>query len=232
MPKGQYRRRKKLGRKRKRNNKWREKKKAKERSKDVSALSKEHQESVSPPGNPAPAKRTRFDHRIHAGSSLICVNLNEKERRMQIFWYWRDTLGAPPPSQWTGTDGIISIIVRELKLSQGSRGTVAKVLQNEWLLHTKGKIYDGRSARVGKPSNNPRAIQPGSLEEQIVADCYEDGFSLARTAEKVYRARKALDPDNARAVGASAIAAAIRRLNPVVTGINLIIYLFNLSNPG
>ena len=229
MPKGKYRRRKKLGRKRKRNNKWREKKKAKERSKDVSALSKEqeHQESsVSSPGNPAPAKRTRFDHRIHARSSSMCVALNEKERRMQIFWYWRDTLGSPPPSQWTGTDGIISVIVRELKLSQGSRGTVAKVLQNAWLLHTKGKIYDGRSARVGKPSNNPRAIQPGSLDEQIIADCYEDGFSLARTAEKVYRARKALDPDNARTVGISAVAAAIHRLKPVVTGINLFIYLF------
>lgn len=48
--------------------------------------------------------------------------------------------------------------------------------------------------------------------------------------KKVYRARKALDPENARSVGASAVAAAIRRLNPVVTGINLIIYLINLSN--
>lgn len=150
------------------------------------------------------------------------AELNEKERRMQIFWYWRDTLESPPPSQWKGFDGTISVIVRQLDLSKGSRETVLKVLKMAWLMHTKGKVYDGRSARVGKPSNHARAITPGSLEEQIVADCYEDGFSLARTSEKVYRLRKTLHPESARPVGVSAVRAAIKRLNPVVTGTILI----------
>ena len=223
MPKGKYRRKKSLCRKRKRINKWREKK-AEKTLKDVSVDSEKRQKFVSPATNTPPAKRERCDPRIHTRScSAISVDLTEKERRMQIFWYWRDTLDAPPPSQWKGFDGTISVIVRQLHLFKGSRGTVENVLKKAWFLHTKGKIYDGRSARVGKPSNNPLAIKPGSLEEQIVADCYEDGFSLARTAEKVYRLRKTIDPENAKAPGPSAMSTCIRRLNPVVTGMDLII---------
>ena len=45
--------------------------------------------------------------------------------------------------------------------------------------YTKGNIYDDRSARVSKPSNNFRAIKSESLDEQIVADCYEDRSNLA-----------------------------------------------------
>ena len=228
MPKGKYRRKKTLCRKRKRSNKWREKKAAKA-VETVCNASEHHQKFSSPVSNAPPAKRERCDPRIHARScAAMPVELNEKERRMQIFWYWRDTLESPPPSQWKGFDGTISVIVRQLHLSKGSRATVEKVLKMAWLMHTKGKVYDGRSARVGKPSNHARVIKPGSLEEQVVADCYEDGFSLARTAEKVYRLRKTLDSEGARPVGISAVRSAIRRLNPVVTGMILIIYrLYN-----
>ena len=115
----------------------------------------------------------------------MSVELNEKERHIQIFWYWRDTLESPPPSQWKGFDGTISVIVRQLHLSKGSRATVEKVLKMTWLMHTKDKVYDDRSARVDKPSNHARVIKPGSLEEQVVVDCYEDGFSLTRRGKSI-----------------------------------------------
>ena len=104
-------------------------------------------------------------HEIMIDCSTISVNLTEKERHIQIFWYWRYTLDVPLRSHWKGFDGTISVIVRQLNLFKGSKGTVENVLKKSWFLHTKDNIYDGCSARVSKTNNNPLAIKPESLEE-------------------------------------------------------------------
>ena len=214
MPKGQYHRRKSYGRRRKRDRvDWRARLVAREAPAGAVADA-----IITRPINPPPNKRARFDPRVHQQSCAPAESeMSDKEKRLQIFWYWQNTLGAPPPSEWKGHNGIVSVIVREMQLPQGSRGTVTKVLRKAWQMRQAGLVYDGRSAHVGKPSNRGRAIKSGSLDEQIVADCYEDGFSLKRTADCVYRCRKKLDP-NAKPVGVSAVRNAIKRLNPVVTG--------------
>ena len=227
MPKGKYKRSKTLGRKRKRSNAWRQRSVATAIATNDLPPPDEERKVIRVPENPPPATRIRRDCRIHRAAQHVIAdsNLSERERRLQIFWYWRDTLNSPPPSQWTGHNGIISVIIEQLRMSAGSRDVVKRVLKNAWKLFKKGLSYDGSSGRVGQPSNRELQIKPGSLDEQIVADCREDNFSYARIAHMVYKARLKTDPA-AKPPGASAIRNACLRLNPTVTGIYLDYFVY------
>ena len=69
------------------------------------------------------------------------------------------------------------------------------MLQNAWDMYKKGEVYQGDSLKVGKKSNNPLGILPNSLDEQILADALEDGFSIRRAMSSVNRNRREIDPD-------------------------------------
>ena len=99
----------------------------------------------------------------------------------------------------------------------GSWKTVKNVLQMAWEMHVRGMRYEGDSAKVGKASNNPLGIKLHSLDEQVLADALEDGFSIRRAHEVVNRNRKELDPA-AKDIGYSAVRTAVARLNPVKSG--------------
>ena len=85
-------------------------------------------------------------------------------------------------------------------------------------MYKKGEVYQGDSLKVGKKSNNPLGILPNSLDEQILADALEDGFSIRRAQACVNRNRREIDPD-AVLVGYAACRTAIRRLNPDKSGL-------------
>lgn len=211
MPKGQYRR-KHIGYKRKRNRTdWR----AKKESKCVVGNGKvlDYGKIPTRNTNPAPAKRKRTKPKHKTFSS----ELTEKEKRMQIYLYWAETLDFEPPSRWKGHDGTISTIINQLGMPVGSRKTVSKTLATAWAMHVNGLRYEGDSAKVGAPSNNPLGVKRNSIDEQILADAIEDGFSIRRAHEVVNRNRRELNPD-AKDIGYSAIRSAVERLNPTKTG--------------
>ena len=224
MPKGIYRRKRRLNYKRKiscNSVNWRAKVAVK---RNTLVVPDAIIESAAKAENPPPTKRERLDLRPHNRNRLADCDMSDKDRRLQIYWYWRNTLNCPPPSAWKGHDGCITVIVRELQLPMGSRKTVLKVLTMAWKMRQTGLVYDGRCASVGKPSNRGLSIKPGSLEEQVVADCYEDGFSLKSTAFCVYRLRRELHGPDAESVGVSSVRTCIKRLNPTVTSLFILVF--------
>ena len=54
--------------------------------------------------------------------------LDETAWRQAIAYYFLGVLDAPHTREWSGRDGAISIIVRELKINYGSRDMVKNVL--------------------------------------------------------------------------------------------------------
>lgn len=167
--------------------------------------------------NPKPADRTRTTV-PHVAASSISQELTDKEQRMLIYCFWKDTLKAPGPKSWKGHDGAISAIKRTLKISPGSYGTVRKVLEDAWQLHLKGKSYQGAHRLTGRESNNKALVRPGTLDEQLIADLIEDGAGLNEVVEKVNLSRKARNAE-ATIVTVNSVRTVIKRLNPIVSTI-------------
>lgn len=161
---------------------------------------------------PAPAKRPRTTI-PHVKTQELPTTTTAKEKRVAIYVYWNDSLGASGPTTWQGRDGAIASIRRELNIPTGSYNTIKKVLEDAWDLHLQGKQYTGTHRSTGKTSNNKPLIAPGSTDEQLVADLIEDGCSIEDTTEYVNIARKADNPNKVH-VGESAVRTVILRLNP------------------
>lgn len=167
--------------------------------------------------NPKPTDRER-KMVPHVVTSSLPNKLTDKERRISIYCFWIKTLGAPGPKSWTGHDGAISAVIRGLKMTQGSYGTVKKVLEDGWKLHLKGEVYEGTHRLTGRESNNKALVRPGTVDEQLIADLIEDGASLREVAEKVNISRKSRDR-SAITVTINSVRTVIKRLNPIITKI-------------
>lgn len=116
---------------------------------------------------------------------------------------------------WKGKDGAIKAIMNTLKLPHGSYGVIHKVLDSVWCHHLMDMEYTGDSWQVGcKPHHQPM-IQPGSVEEQIVADAVEDNLGFTGTMHLVNSHIKAVDA-SATHVGRSSIKTVVDRLRPNV----------------
>ena len=96
-------------------------------------------------------------------------------------------------------------------MSRGSYNTVLKVLQDVWQCHVDNVEYTGDSRQVGCAPRHQSMIQPGSVEEQIVADAVEDNVGFTGTMELVNSHIKAVDID-AEHVGRSSIKTVVDRL--------------------
>ena len=144
--------------------------------------------------NPTPTDRER-QKVPHVVTLSVPNKLTDKERRISIYCFWMKTLGTPGPKSWTGHDGTISAVIRGLKMSQGSYGTVRKVLEDAWRLHLKGEVYEGtHRLMTGRESNNKALVRPGIVDEQMIADLIEDGASLREVPEKVNVSKKVKRP--------------------------------------
>ena len=98
--------------------------------------------------------------------------LDETARRQAIAYYFLGVLDAPHTREWSGRDGAISIIVRELKINDGSRDMVKNVLIAVRAAMDGG--YEYNAARADGTGRKP-AVKLGSAEAQIIADCMEAG---------------------------------------------------------
>ena len=138
--------------------------------------------------------------------------LGDKARRISIAQYYIDVLDAPPIVEWAGVDGTVSVIQRELKVNQGSRGTISKVLNDLVACYTKDWEYEGEDHRVNNGGANV-LIPIDSVEAQIVADHMEGGLGLTQTTFLVNQHRTECDPPLIE-VGRSAVHSCHLRLNP------------------
>ena len=132
-----------------------------------------------------------------------------KHLRSAIFVIFVQLFDAPPASEWYGQHGTISSIIKTLHMAVGSRDVVARVLEDATKCIEKGVPYC--SARKLTAAENSRAlIQRGSKEEQIVADCIEDGQSYQISAAYVNDYRKEI---NLPHIGVSAVGTWCERMN-------------------
>ena len=108
---------------------------------------------------PSDAKRPRLAQGAYADdpaadiSPLTYVSVSEGEVRTAIKVAYVKTLKAPPESEWTGSDGTINVIIRDLVPGVGY-GTVHDVL-----IRIKGAEENKMDIDVGKqcfPKGRPR----------------------------------------------------------------------------
>ena len=116
-----------------------------------------------------------------------------EQQRCAIFVIFAQVLDAPPEEEWHGKDGTISSIMKTLEMPNGSRNVVKRVLVDSLKCINEGRPYC--PARKLTAAENSRAlIQRGSEEEQILADCIEEGQSVKSATSYVndYRREKGL----------------------------------------
>ena len=68
--------------------------------------------------------------------------------RILIKMYYIHILDSPPPSEWNGRDGIVSVIQQQLEIPNGSRNTILNVLENVFECTSMGNDY-GRERVLG-----------------------------------------------------------------------------------
>ena len=95
--------------------------------------------------------------------------------RQLISLYYVHVLGAPPQEEWEGNAGTISIIMKDLKISNGSRDTIFKVLKRTNDAIDCGEEYDGARKR-GSGGHNK--LITDTLEIKKVLD-YSEFQSLS-----------------------------------------------------
>ena len=137
-----------------------------------------------------------------------------EQQRCAIFVMYAQVLDAPPETEWHGQDGTISSIIKALHMPNGSRNVVKRVLLDSLRCIDEGVPYC--SARKLTAVENSRAlIQRGSEEEQILADCIEEGQSVKSATSYVndYRREKGLAH-----IGVSAVQSWCERMN--TTGVS------------
>ena len=200
-----YIRRKKLTRKKTYNNKYTYSKKQKT---DLSSL----------PKRPTKERLTYTDGDIE---DSIIDEENEhlfngvNTLRIVIAYYYRCILRAPPECEWTGPDGTIAIVRKDLHLHWDRNRLVRKVFKDVNNCVNKHTTYDGERiccADMGQPI----VIKPKSVEESLIADYLEGGFGYRFTTLMVNTQRV---DEGKRIVGRSAIMSAAKRMIPLVTKI-------------
>ena len=104
-------------------------------------------------------------------------------------------LDAPPPNEWTGQNGTISIICDELNLEiKNNYKKVRTVIRTTYRkIQKKEKYYGLTNWRGGRKSS----IEEGSEEEQILATKKEAGCSFTQVMEYIneYRSDNILNYD-------------------------------------
>jgi hypothetical protein len=122
-------------------------------------------------------------------------------RRESIAHAFLHLLGAPAEEDWTGRDGTISTIQKLLKIPQGSRNAILKVLRDVDGCMVAGVPYDSSGDRTNNGGTR-FVIKDGSVELQILADALEAGKSMSEATLLMNEYRK---EDGSKPVGRSAV---------------------------
>jgi hypothetical protein len=108
--------------------------------------------------------------------------------RQLISSYYSVTLESPPPEDWSGSDGTIRSIMRELRLeSRCDSRVVKRVLEGTWQAEQAGGAYDC-SEQPGK--GRKPAIAHGSLSQELVVTLDEHGASLRAILQQAFNIAK------------------------------------------
>ena len=66
-----------------------------------------------------------------------------------IKMYYMHILDSPPPSEWNGRDGIVTVIQQQLEIPNGSHNTILNVLENVFECNSMGNEYGGQRVLGG-----------------------------------------------------------------------------------
>ena len=81
--------------------------------------------------------------KILQATSDECPTLDAQATRLAIAYQYLNVLGAPPPEQWDGRDGTVSIIVNSLKIHNHYRRRLRVILSQVYHCHCIGTQYTG-----------------------------------------------------------------------------------------
>jgi hypothetical protein len=133
-------------------------------------------------------------------------------RRIAIYYYYTQVLKYPEKSQWNES---ATIIKESLQLPSTTRQEhLHRLFKAFDELKAKDEEYDGK--RLINIKKDKRIIETNSTEAQIIADAYEDGFSIKATTQIV---NMYLLDKNIPFVTCSAVYGLIKRLNPKISAV-------------
>jgi hypothetical protein len=115
---------------------------------------------------------------------------------------------TPPPQDWYGEGGTISLIVGKLD-SEVDRRTVYKVIRETYTCAVNGEVYDPSRKR----RENKSSIAKGSEIEKLVADYREAGLSYSQTTLLINIHCTKL---NLRTVRRSAVVSCVARMKKTI----------------
>ena len=176
--------------------------------------------SQIPPESPThtPPQQTVNDICKLIAAEIAISLFNTQAERVAISYYYHIAMSAPPISEWSGWDGTISTIRRVFKFDLNKRFLIQKVLEDSIKCKEDGKQYDGTPYFERK--NGPTLIiDPGSMEENIVANWMESDLGFRRTTDMVNQYRRDMGKIE---LGRNAIMNAFFRMTPLVTKIEKI----------
>jgi hypothetical protein len=132
--------------------------------------------------------------------------------RVAIFYVYVEVLNAPDKNAWLGPGGTCRKIMEILKIEEGRRAIVKRVLR---LAHAKakmGQVYAGERAERREFTNY--MLRSSSEEMQVIADAMESGFGLRLTKELLNEHRR---QNQLEVVGLTTVWMAYLRLKPIIS---------------
>ncbi len=143
---------------------------------------------------PVQAPKRKECDKIKEGETNGIKELSPTELRQLIALYWQGVCNCEPHEFWKGRGGTISKIIEGLHLDKRQRALVEGVLGEAYqMIVVERGSYSGESSKErGWPK--PK-IADNSVEQSIIADYHENGFSIRETTfmVNVYRFKERLE---------------------------------------
>ena len=130
------------------------------------------------------------------------------EKRLLISYYYVKVMNAPAPEHWKGWDGTIVEILRGLDMTNDGYRKVESVISQTYKCLLEKRRYMGHIQWKGGRSN---FIQPGSEEEQMIAQYKEQHCSFTEVKDFINDRRMRLGYEEDDAVTRSAVYSAYKK---------------------
>jgi hypothetical protein len=133
----------------------------------------------------------------------------EKEWRIMISGYFRQTLKYPPKEDWGGPGGTIAKILDTFRLPEGAQPRIERLLEYVVIYKKRGQVYTGER----KMGQGAKSMINSPYEYQITIDVVEqqNGTKMALLLLNQYHHTTSLE-----SVGLTTVLRTINRLRPVI----------------
>ena len=138
---------------------------------------------------------------------------SRKARNLEIGFYYRASLQSPSRSKWEGKNGTINHICDVFNIPKTKRRIVKRILNDQLTQEQLNKPYDGRDMRRMNPER-PTVIEPGSVDEGLLADWMEDNHDFRQSTIFLNQHRT---EEGRMPVERSAVMNAFDRMNPRIS---------------